>query len=104
MVSLPGDKLGPLKMAEDYDRQAKAVAEQEGSREREAPDVQLTFDDGQKLLVAAEQACSRRRREQARRCSLSVRAVPRLAQDQDGSLAAAAQDLVKFGYSRHYSS
>jgi hypothetical protein len=36
MVSLPSDKLSLLKMAEDYDRQAKA-AEEEGSREQEAP-------------------------------------------------------------------
>jgi len=40
MVSLPSDKLSLLKMAEDYDRQAKAAEER--SREHEAPDVQLT--------------------------------------------------------------
>jgi len=42
MVSLPSDKLSLLKMAEDYDRQAKAAEER--SREQEAPDVQLTFN------------------------------------------------------------
>jgi hypothetical protein len=36
MMSLPDARLSLLKMAEDYDRQAKAVAEEERSPEQEA--------------------------------------------------------------------
>ena len=42
MVSLPRDKLSLLKMAEDYDRQAKAAEER--SQEQQASDVLLTFN------------------------------------------------------------
>ena len=42
IVSLPSDKLNLLKMAEDYDRQAKAAEER--SQELQASDVLLTFN------------------------------------------------------------